>query len=269
MSWLTSLGLVAVLLLRLGAIVAFAVAVNWLIAHRLGDTPRDRAGMTAAAYMTALGSLFAILTGFLISSEYLTLRDARNALGAEVAAASQLAQASGSLTPADTGKLQEDLAAYLTVLPRGEWPALEAGVAGMSPAGERLRALQSTVFRMSGKPYVPDAAARTLQESVNSITSSRRQRLVIASSSLPFPLFALSLLAGLALIVNSLLVSNRQGERYGWVAAGIVLAVALDLGAILAISAPFSGAFVVDTQPVTELLAELQRGAYLPWVGGP
>jgi hypothetical protein len=269
MGALTSLDLWVVLAVTLVAIIAFAAITNWVIGRALGPGPRDRAGTTAAAYMTALGSLFAILTGFLISSEYLTLRDARNALGAEVAAASQLAQASGSLTPADTGKVQEDLTAYLSVLPTGEWSALEVGAAGASPAAERLRSLQSTVFRVTSKSYVPGPAASSLQESVNAITTSRRQRLVIASSGLPFPLFALSLLAGLALIVNSLLVSARQGARYGLVAAGIVLAVALDLGAILAISAPFTGAFVVDTAPVTELLDELARGAYLPWVNTP
>jgi hypothetical protein len=269
MDLLTSLNLWIILALCLGAIVVFAVLVNWAIARFLGGGPREKAGATAAAYMTALGSLFAILTGFLISSEYLTLRDARAAIGAEVAAASQLAQASGSLTPADTGRIQEDLTAYLAALPVEEWTALAAGASAASPAATRLRTLQARVFRVTGKPYVPDAAAGTLQDSVNAITSSRRQRLVIASNSLPFPLFALSLLAGIALIVNSLLVSNRQGGAYGLVAAGIVLAVGLDLGAILAISAPFSGAFIVDPAPVVELIDELRQGAYLPWVSGP
>jgi hypothetical protein len=116
---------------------------------------------------------------------------------------------------------------------------------------------------------VPGAAASTLQDSVNAITTSRRQRLVIASKGLPFPLFALSLLAGLALIVNSMLVSNREGPWYALVATGLVLVVAVDLGAILAISGPFTGAFVVETGPVMELLDELRRGAYLPWVSNP
>lgn len=269
MTILTSRPLWEILLLWLGVIVGFAVITNWTINRFMSDDPRERAGATAAAYMTALGSLFAILTGFLISSEYGTLRDARISLGAEIAAASQLAQASASLTPADTGKLQEDLRAYLSVLPRGEWQALATGTPGASPAAQQLRALQSTVFRVTAKPYVPPAAAGTLQDSMNAITASRRQRVVIASNSLPVPLFALSLLAGIALVVNSLLVSGRQGVRYGLVAAGIVLAVALDLGAIVAISAPFRGAFVVDPTPITELLDELDRGAYLPWVTGP
>lgn len=269
MSGLTSLGLWWVLALAFVVIVTIAIVVTWAISRFMGPDTRDKAGTVAGSYMTALGSLFAFLTGFMISSEYLTLREARNALGAEVAAASQLAQASGALTPADTGKVQEDLTAYLSVLPPGEWPALAAGVPGASPAAARLRDLQGTVFRVTGKPYVPAAAARTMQDSVNTMTSSRRQRLVIASSSLPSPLFMLSLLAGLALVVNSLLVSGKQGARYALVAAGIVLAVALDLGAILAISGPFTGAFVIDTAPVTELLDELAKGAYLPWVGGP
>lgn len=269
MGVLTSFNLWVVIVLMIVGIVTFTVLVNWAIARFLRPEQHQKAGHTAEYYMTALGSLFAFLTGFLISAEYSTLRDARNAVGAEVAAASQLAQASGSLTPADTGEVQEKLTAYLTALTAGEWAALAAGAASASPAGDRLRALQTTVFRVTSKPYVPGAAASALQDSVNAITTSRRQRLVIASKGLPFPLFALSLLAGLALIVNSMLVSNREGRWYAIVATGLVLAVAVDLAAILAISGPFTGAFIVETGPIVELLDELRRGAYLPWVSNP
>ena len=266
---LTALDAWQVLVLALVGTVAITLLANWLINRQLAPGPREKAGVTAAAYMTALGSLFAILTGFLISSEFLTLRAAQNAVGVEVAAASQLAQASGALTPADTGLVQEELVAYLAALPTGEWPALAARVADRSPAVIRLRELQRTVFRQAAKPYVAGPAASTMQDAMNTITASRRQRVVIASCSLPFPLFMLAALAAVALVVNSLLVSSRQGARYGWVAAGIVLAVALDLGAILAISGPFQGAFIVDHAPITELIGELRDGAYLPWVSGP
>ena len=74
--FLTSLSDWQVLLLALVTVAVVSIAVALLIRRFLGPGPRDRAGITAAAYMTALGSLFAILTGFLISSEYLTLREA-------------------------------------------------------------------------------------------------------------------------------------------------------------------------------------------------
>ena len=94
---LTSLSAWQVFLLAVGGTIAVTVAAAAVIHRTLHGQPRERAGITAAAYMTALGSLFAILTGFLISSEFLTLRSAQNAVGTEVAAASQLAQASGAL----------------------------------------------------------------------------------------------------------------------------------------------------------------------------
>ncbi len=43
-------------------------AMVFVFARLLGGEEREKAGTTAAAYMTALGSLFAILTGFLINS---------------------------------------------------------------------------------------------------------------------------------------------------------------------------------------------------------
>lgn len=263
---LTSLSDWQVLLLSLLVVGVVSVSVALLIRRLLGPGPRDRAGITAAAYMTALGSLFAILTGFLISSEYLTLREAQHAVGAEVAAASQLAYATGVLPPPDAERIQDDLTAYLEALRSGEWPALAEGVADRSPAVPAMRTLQQAVFEVANRPYVPDAASGTLQGAVNDLTANRRQRVVISTGGLPLPLFALSVMAGLALIVNSLLVAGRQGMRYALVALGIMLAVALDLGAILAISAPFNGAFVVSTDPITSLIAELHKGEYLPWV---
>lgn len=266
MDLLTSLNewqILLVMLLFIGVVTALA----WLVIRRfLVGPPRERAGVTAAAYMTALGSLFAILTGFLIALEYTTLREANHAVGAEVAAASQLAYATGVLPPADAERLQDDLTTYLQALRSGEWPALSGGVADRSPAAPALRSLQQAVFEVANRPYVPNAASSTLQGAVNDLTANRRQRVVIASGGMPAPLFALSVIAGLALIINSLLVAYRQGGRYALVAAGIILAVALDLGAILAISAPFSGAFVVSTDPISGLITELKHGEYLPWV---
>ena len=69
MSWLTSLPVWAILFLSL-LIVGSVSSASYLLLHKKTGEHRERTGMAAAAYMTALGSLFAILTGFLINSEY-------------------------------------------------------------------------------------------------------------------------------------------------------------------------------------------------------
>jgi len=233
-----------------------------------GDTA-EKAGVTAAAYMTALGSLFAILTGFLINSEYGTLRQAQDVVAVEVSTASRLAYASAGLPPSDGERVQDDLTQYLDGLLKGEWRALGRQQADLSPAVAPLRTLQQDVASLTTRKYVADATAGALQDAIDGMTQGRRERVAIADRSLPTPLLILAIIAGLALAANALLVSNRSGPRYGLVAVGIVVIIALDIAAILAISAPFQGAFLVDTAPISQLANEVHSGQYLPWVVRP
>ena len=100
------------------------------------------------------------------------------------------------------------------------------------------------------------------------MTQARRQRLVIASSSLPPPLLLLCLVAGAALIVNALVTVIKAGARYSLVAIGLVLLVALDTAAILAITGPFQGPFIAKSAPIEKLVDEIQEGRYKPWING-
>jgi hypothetical protein len=108
MSWLTSLPVWAILFLAL-LIVGSVSASSYLFLHSRTGDHRERTGLAAAAYMTALGSLFAILTGFLINSEYATLRQAQSLVGKEAAAASRLAWATEALPSVDTALVQQRL----------------------------------------------------------------------------------------------------------------------------------------------------------------
>lgn len=266
MDLLVSLDAWAMVLLVMALTLIVSGALMFFFAKFLGGPRREKAGNTAAAYMTALGSLFAILTGFLINSEYGTLRDTQRIVGQEVSSASRLAYASAGLPPADAELMQQALTAYLNDVRVGEWQALAQGSADRSPATGSLRQLERTASTLGDRPYLGDPDASALGSALEGITAARRQRVVIASQTLPIALFALSVIAGIALVANALLVALRAGPGYGFVALGIVLVVALDLAAILAISAPFRGPFQVDVAPVTELVNELQAGQYLDWV---
>jgi hypothetical protein len=267
MSWLTSLNGGALLALCVGGTVLFALAMLLALILVIPQRSREGTGMTAAAYMTVLGSLFAILTGFLINSEYSTLRQAQNIVGIEVAGASQLAYASASLPPSDTSLVQASLVRYLTSVSAAEWPQLEVDPGARSRAGDDLSSLSRLVFSYGPRPYAPSVTTDAMQTSLATVTESRRQRLVIATQELPLPLFVLSVVTGMALISGALLVALRTGPRYGLVAAGIVLIVGFDLTAILAISAPFAGPFVTSTEPIQQLAQEIASGDYLGWLG--
>ena len=267
MSWLTRLGGLELLLLCVGGAIVFSVMAMGLLVVLIPAHRREPTGATAAAYMTVLGSLFAILTAFLISSEYSTLRQAQNLVGTEVAAASQLAYASASLPPVDTGLVQASLVRYLTAVEQSEWTGLANDPGGRSRAADDLSDLSRLVFSYGPRPYAPSVTTDAMQTSLASITQARRQRLVIATQQLPLPLFALSVVTGFSLILGALLVALRHGPRFGFVALGIVVSVGLALTAILALSAPFAGPFVTSTAPIVQLAGEIAGGEYLSWLG--
>ena len=142
------LGMLLIVMLAIGAVSA---SLYLLIDRKIGGH-REHAGMAAAAYMTALGSLFAILTGFLINSEYSTLREARQIVGTEAAASSRLASATEGLPSVDASALQVRLGQYLRDASTSDWKALADGDAQDSPAFLSLRELQATVFSISSRP---------------------------------------------------------------------------------------------------------------------
>ena len=266
MNLLTSLPTWALLMLMLVVVGSISVMLYLLIDRRIGDN-REHAGMAAAAYMTALGSLFAILTGFLINSEFATLREARQIVGSEAAASSRLASVTEGLPSVDASAVQVRLGRYLRDASTADWKALADGDAQDSPALLSLNELQSTVLSIASRPYVSSSTADAMDAAVADLTTSRRELIALASSEMPFQLFALSAIAGLALIINAMFVALRTGGNVTYVAAGIVVIVALDLALILGISAPFRGPFIVDNEPVRTMSEEVLQGVYLPWVG--
>ena len=103
MGWLESLPGWAVFAGTLILVVATAVGINFALHRYVRPNRRESIGMTAAAYMTALGSLFAILTGFLINSEYSTLRHTQDLVAQETAASARLAFAPDALPGVERG----------------------------------------------------------------------------------------------------------------------------------------------------------------------
>ena len=231
---------------------------------------------TAEYYNTVIGALFAFLTAFLINSAYSTVRSTNEIVAAEASAANRVAWATRGLPSADVSAVQESLSAYLSALETEEWPHLgeptsvETGQTGTETelATPELNALQQKVFEVGSRPYVPPLSAEALQAAVDDLGSERRARLAAANSVLPFSLFALAVISGIALITNLIVTTLRDGPRASIVSAGIVLVVALDIALILGVTAPFDGPFTVKVDPIVTLFQEITDGRYLPWAGG-
>ena len=113
MSSLVSLspGLVFPLFVVLAAAFAFGLSLH--LHRRFTGKAAKSMGDTAAAYSTVLGSLFAILTGFLINAAFNTVNTSKQIVVEEAAAANRIAWVARDLGGTGGDRLQSDLQAYL------------------------------------------------------------------------------------------------------------------------------------------------------------
>ena len=251
-----------------GAAAIYSTALMLLLHRFSNPESRERRGATAHAYMTAVGSLFAILTGFLISGSYTTLQNTQGSVYNEVATASQLAYASSALPPWDTQQIQYSLGVYMRSLSEGEWPALKSGTIDRSPATATLSDLQKTIFNFSNRPYVSVTESQAIANASEALATFRSDWIADRENGLPTTLIILAVLAGLSLITNAIIVAGRSGRRYGVIAAGIILLVALDITVVLAMNTPFGGPFGVSSSPISHFVTQLHGGEFVPWVVG-
>jgi hypothetical protein len=262
MEYLTSLPTIPLLLVVAGVVGLFSLGTMLVLHHFVQGGAREHSSLIAAAYMTAIGSLFAIFSGFLLNGEYTQLRDTQKLVFEEVAAGSRLAYSTEGLPGDDVDAVQAALAEYLDAVVNSEWAALGRNEPGSPQAASALNDLQRLVFVTGSQDGVNPASIDGMKGAVGDITGIRRARLAVASQVMPAPLLVLSLFTGLALIVNAMAVTLRAGRVYVLLAGGIIIVVALELGAIIGIAAPFSGPFVVDPEPIEQLIVEIRAGDY-------
>ncbi len=258
------------------ATAAFAWGLSVYLHRRFKGKAAKSMGGAAAAYSTVVGSLFAILTGFLINAAFGTVNTSREIVANEASAANQIAWIARDIGGSRGEGIQRDLQIYLGQVKGEEWPRLgDRGydntvleqTKGNSAMFE-LELLQKEIasvissFKDSSTPSL--VRAQALHAALEDLQTQRRLRFDTAQSTTPFGLFALALVAGISLIANTIVVTLRGRSWDGFVAAGITLIVGLDLALIVNLSAPFAGGFTVSSGPLTEVFEALRQGVYLP-----
>ena len=209
--------------------------------------------------MPALGAAFALLAALSLAGEAAETRAAESDVGLEAAAASRLAW--GSTSPGlDPDRIQTPLLTYLEATRAREWSLDDhRGDEETLPA---LAELEGAVREAAATDGLGSAQAGELLSSLGSVTSLRRQRLTTASHALPDFYVAVVVLSGLALIVNSSALALAAGRRVALLTSGLVVVVALAVALLFALSAPFSGGFVVDDAPIADVISDLRSGVF-------
>ncbi|MFF4899460.1 hypothetical protein [Streptomyces sp. NPDC001068] len=261
MNWLTSLP--AAVLVAGGLLLALLVAA---VARRgvrmlVPAEERDRVPQIATPLMPTLGAAFAIFAALSLASEAGYLRAAEGLVSDEAAASSRLAWAATS-PHVRSEPIHAALLDYLRTTRAREW-AGAAAASGDDPATARAIArLERTVRTEAARPEVGTTTGTELVVSLDGVTSSRRARVAAASRDVPSLYVVTLVVSGLALIVNSGALVFRSSLRTSLLVVGVASVVGLSLALLFALSAPWSGPFIVSGHPLDATITDLKSGFF-------
>lgn len=244
--------------------IAWSVGIGVLLRSVTSRAEQQDLAVVAGRLMPAIGTLFALLTAFVITNQWNRSRDAEHVIGAEADASVRLALASGARGLPGTS-IRGAQVTYLRSVLDQEWSTLAMDDRGHHATVAVLMDLQREVRDLASGPDVSDAVASELASSATEVATGRRDRLNLAGHGLPAPLFLLALVAGVVVCVGAVSLAVNLDSWVAAIVGGLVVTVALDLALVVAISDPFRGSMRVLPRPLSAVLEAMEADQFGSW----
>ena len=246
---------VLILLLLLFTALAMAAPVlirRWIPLERLRPN-NEVAGFKFAV----IGVLYAVLLAFAVIIAWERFFDAEKALAAESGAAATIYRLSAGLAEPTGAAVRKELETYLKSVLRDDWPAMALGHSSHT-TNEALNALYREVVRYGAADLRASDVQNDLFRELDRLTEARRERIVMASGTVPGMIwFVLLFGAGLTITFTFFFGTQNvltQAQMTGVLAALIFSAILV----IIAIDRPFTGSVVVSKEPIETVLEDFQ-----------
>ena len=261
MTWLTSLPTAA--LAAGGLALALLAAIGGRLAARalLPSAERESAYTIAAPLMPALGALFALFMALSLAGEASFLASAQGIVSNEAADASRLAWAATS-AGVDSAPIQPALLRYLRATRADEWHGSSAADGDDPATADALASLERAVRAQAARPAIGTPTSTELLAALDALTNDRRARLAAAAHQLPGLYVIVLSLSGLALILNTAVLTLRSGRRPALLASGLVMVIGLSLALLFALGTPWQGSISVSGQPIDSVAHDLTTGYF-------
>jgi len=250
MAWVTSQSVWVLVFGCLAIALGIALLSRVLVLNVMSPTERDDAHAIAAALMTAFAAAFVLLTALTLANEVNSLSSDQSIVSNEAADAATVAWSSTD-SGVNTVVMQRALYDYLVATRTHEWEGA-AAANGDDPATDSAIAHMERTVR--GQAVGPGVSSSTSTELLTSVDA--------ASHSIPDFYAVLVIFTGLALIVNTSVVSTRGGHRTALLTTSLTVVVALSVALLFALATPWRGAIQVSGHPIDTVIKDLQTGYF-------
>jgi hypothetical protein len=256
--FLTSLPIWLTFLIVVVLPTAIAIATILLIRQKVGIELLAENNEVAGFKFAVVGVIYAVMLGFAVIVVWERFHDAEAAAAQEtsdVIAISRLTKGLG----ADLGKpVEQGLIAYVHAVIDLDWPAMAQGRAS-TEAGETLSALYTTVLAIPVADGRQAAILGELLHQLDSLTQSRRSRLLLAAGTVPGMLWGVLLTGAGATLSYTFFFGAPSIRAQLLMSTILVIIVCMALFVVVEIEHPFTGAVTVEPAGLDSALMELSN----------
>ncbi|HEY1577614.1 MAG TPA: hypothetical protein VGF82_11155 [Terracidiphilus sp.] len=223
--------------------VAFVLGLTMLLNREMEDRLRRRTNSVNGWQLSILGSIYAVLLGFMLSDAWLAYQKANDDLRSEAAAALTIYRSS-ALLPADCAlPLRSAIRVYVRTIVDVEWPMMEIRHAtfGQTHAIARMWGI---INRCSADGRCSESARENTIRSLKAPQTCHEARLEDYSGHLPLMMWSVLLFGATIVITASSLLESKS--IHGLHVVSLTILISVSLLAMWDLDRLFDGATRVD-----------------------
>ena len=190
--------------------------------------------------LAVLGTLFAILLGFMLANSMQRFEDARSNSQTEAAAIGAIYRISDGLPTASKMKTRKDCLTYLDQVIDDEWPHMSDGKMS-ARAASGIDNLWHDCVRYDPQTQGQATIHQALVEAMSTAGSCRRVRAAQLCYSLPAPLWVIVIFGGLSTICFTYFFAVDNVKLHMLMTSVITMIICLNIYMLAGFDAPFSG----------------------------
>lgn len=250
------LSVLLVVVLPTGAAMGASLLIRRTVTlERLADN-NEVAGFKFAV----LGVVYAVLLGFAVIVVWEKLRDAQNAVMQEGSSVVAISRLLSGLDPAASSAVRPRLIEYVETVIADDWPAMAQ--ARMSPhANAALDALYGAILAPPpGAPRDPSTVSALLS-ALDEVTQGRRERLVLATGSVPEVLGAVLFASAIVTLCFTFFFGTRSVRAQALMTGMLAAVIFMALYVVVEIDYPFAGPIGVKPDAL-RLALDMIRAAH-------
>jgi hypothetical protein len=223
--------------------VAVALTLTRYLNRRLEDNVRKLANGVNGWQLGILGSIYAVVLGFMLSDAWLAYQTASDDVRNEAAAALTIYRTAVLMPAPCRLPLQGAAGTYLRTVLDAEWPAMEQH--HINTQGAPVIRTMWALVEGCATPGV-EPARESVIRALESLQERRDARVEDATGHLPVILWGVLLFGGIIVVASSCLLGNEKQAIHCFHVVSLTVLISVTLLAISDLDRPFDGGTRID-----------------------